>query len=115
MRNENRHTSNRNLAAKIHASFTPAALALAATLLFSASSARAQAQMFTVIHAFNPSAGDGSAPIAGVVRDPSGNLYGTTSGGGTSGNGTVYKIDSSGTETVLLSFNGANGSYPVGH
>ncbi len=37
---------------------------------------------------------DGSFPRAGLIRDQAGNLYGTTSLGGTgAGGGTVYKID----------------------
>lgn len=38
--------------------------------------------------------------------DTAGNLYGTTIGGGVAGNGTVFKLDSSNSETVLYSFQG---------
>jgi uncharacterized repeat protein (TIGR03803 family) len=31
--------------------------------------------------------------LAGLIRDPAGNLYGTTNGGGASGAGVVFKID----------------------
>jgi uncharacterized repeat protein (TIGR03803 family) len=63
---------------------------------------------------------DGQAPLAGpLVRDVEGNLYGTTYFGGASHNcngvgcGTVFKLDSSGNETVLHSFaNGADGGFP---
>lgn len=48
---------------------------------------------------------DGGFPIAGLVRDASGNLYGTTTQGGSSGAGVVFKVDSSG-ETVLYTFTG---------
>jgi uncharacterized repeat protein (TIGR03803 family) len=50
--------------------------------------------------------------------DGAGNLYGTTSQGGGSGNngygyGTVFKVDKTGTETVLHSFTGgADGASP---
>ena len=49
----------------------------------------------------------GTHPSAGVIRDKAGNLYGTTAtGGGTGctgvGCGTVYKLDTTGKETVLL-------------
>jgi len=40
--------------------------------------------------------------------DSSGNLYGTTDAGGASGDGTVFKVDSSGNETVLHSFTGGS-------
>src|SRR5208337_2198340 len=58
---------------------------------------------------------DGAYPVAGLVRDGAGNLYGTTDNGGTYGNGTVFKVDTSGQETVLYSFNGGtDGAGPVG-
>ena len=44
--------------------------------------------------------------------DNSGVLYGTTYSGGAGGNGTVYKVDSLGNETVLYSFSGADGANP---
>ena len=48
--------------------------------------------------------------------DSAGNLYGTTSGGGSGGSGTVYKIDPAGTETILYSFGigNADGAIPSG-
>jgi len=55
---------------------------------------------------------DGSAPYGGPVFDAAGNLYGTTSAGGTSGLGTVYRLQPAGaawTETVLHSFQGSDG------
>lgn len=56
---------------------------------------------------------DGASPYAGVVQDGAGNLYGTTGEGGAFNHGTVYKLDSSGIETVLHSFNGGtDGAYP---
>ena len=65
----------------------------------------------TVLYSFSGGA-DGSEPVAGVIRDSSGNLYGTTQLGGT-GSGVVYKLDSSGHETVLYTFTGgADGGYP---
>jgi uncharacterized repeat protein (TIGR03803 family) len=44
----------------------------------------------TVLHRFN--GGDGQYPLAGLHLDAAGNLYGTTSQGGTYGNGTVFEI-----------------------
>jgi uncharacterized repeat protein (TIGR03803 family) len=35
---------------------------------------------------------DGRASMAGMIFDPVGNLYGTTSGGGSTGNGTLFKL-----------------------
>lgn len=59
-----------------------------------------------ILHAFAASSSDGSFPIAGLVRDSAGNLYGTTSGGGSSTWGTVFRVDATGAETVLHSFAG---------
>jgi uncharacterized repeat protein (TIGR03803 family) len=63
----------------------------------------------TVLHNFSGTP-DGATPLSGVIVDSAGNLYGTTSAGGASGNGTVYEISPSGVETVLYSFtNGSDG------
>jgi len=56
---------------------------------------------------------DGGAPLAGLVHDSKGNLYGTTSGTGTSSDGKVFKVDATGKFTVLHTFGGApDGQYP---
>lgn len=56
---------------------------------------------------------DGANPEAILVLDNKGNLYGTTYQGGSSGNGTVFKVTPAGTETVLYSFSGgADGENP---
>jgi len=57
---------------------------------------------------------DGGIPVAGVIFDPSGNLYGTTSGGGQGGGGTVFKLtpsNGSWTFSLVYSFisNGGGG------
>jgi uncharacterized repeat protein (TIGR03803 family) len=76
---------------------------------------------------------DGANPVGGLVADASGNLYGTTVHGGTSvctlfvpspppghlrsiGCGTVFKIDTSGRESILYRFTGGNtsdGAFPA--
>jgi uncharacterized repeat protein (TIGR03803 family) len=68
----------------------------------------------TVLYSFTGHPADGSYPIAGLVRDAAGNLYGTTFRGGASNYGTVFKVAADGNETVLYSFTGypADGSYP---
>jgi uncharacterized repeat protein (TIGR03803 family) len=69
---------------------------------------------FTVLHAFGAGT-DGQYPNAGVIEDKAGNLYGTTSDGGTSGSGTVFKVTRGGAETVLYSFSGGiDGANPNG-
>jgi uncharacterized repeat protein (TIGR03803 family) len=73
-----------------------------------------------VLHSFNGTTHGNSAD--GVVQDNDGNLYGTTFGGGDtscilykgSGCGVVYKLDTSGKETVLYSFKGkSDGAFPA--
>src|ERR1700693_3503348 len=69
---------------------------------------------FTLLYSFKGGA-DGSAPAAGLVRDAAGNLYGTTLGGGTSGEGTAFKLDTTGAETTLHSFGfRSDGRIPLG-
>jgi uncharacterized repeat protein (TIGR03803 family) len=66
----------------------------------------------TVLYTFTGEA-DGGNPLAGVIRDSEGNLYGTTGGGGASNVGVVYKLDPTGQETVLYDFlGGAGGGQP---
>ena len=73
--------------------------------------ALAQAQTFTTIYHFT-GGGDGGYPYGGFVQDKAGNLYGTTSAGGASGLGTVFKVDTAGNENVLYSFSGSDGQWP---
>jgi uncharacterized repeat protein (TIGR03803 family) len=67
----------------------------------------------TVLHSFNGP--DGKYPWAKLVKDSSGNLYGTTQQGGAFHVGTVFKLNTLGIVTVLHSFLGApsDGAYPV--
>jgi len=63
----------------------------------------------TVLYTFKGGA-DGNSPMAGVVRDAKGNLYGTTYYGGSEqcgSCGVVFKVAPDGTETVLHTFTGA--------
>ena len=59
----------------------------------------------TLLYSFTGGS-DGATPNAGLVLDPTGNLYGTTTLGGAANLGTVFKLDTAGTETVLYSFTG---------
>ena len=61
----------------------------------------------TMLHRFGIQKNDGAGPFAGVILDTSGNLYGTTYGGGAYNGGTVYEIERTATgwkEKVLHSF-----------
>ena len=66
----------------------------------------------TVLHTFEES--DGWSPGFGsLLLDSDGNLYGTTEEGGADNYGVVFKIDSTGIESVLYSFTGGgDGSTP---
>jgi uncharacterized repeat protein (TIGR03803 family) len=70
----------------------------------------------SVLYAFCHLSGcaDGERPIEGPLAiDSAGNLYGTTFFGGTTDDGVVFKLDASGSETVLHSFTGrADGAFP---
>ncbi len=57
----------------------------------------------TVLYSFKGGA-DGEQPYADLIIDAKGNLYGTTTKGGSAGAGIVFKLSKSGTETVLYSF-----------
>jgi uncharacterized repeat protein (TIGR03803 family) len=67
---------------------------------------------FQLLYSFTEGA-DGGIPLAGVIADRKGNIYGTTYGGGV-GAGVVFKLDPSGSESVLYTFQGAaDGGAPV--
>src|SRR5580704_15725375 len=63
---------------------------------------------YSVLHSFKGGFADGEEPFAGLVN-VKGTLYGTTDKGGAYGDGTVFSITPSGTETVLYSFKGGPG------
>jgi uncharacterized repeat protein (TIGR03803 family) len=60
---------------------------------------------------------DGIYPFAGLLQATDGNLYGTTTDGGTGtcdqGCGTIFKITPGGTLTTLHSFDGSDGDEPL--
>jgi uncharacterized repeat protein (TIGR03803 family) len=92
------------------------AAVLALTLALAAFAIPAQAQTFKSLHSFGGGEGtppDGAYPN-GLVQGTNGYLYGTTEFGGNGGGGdyygTVFKISTSGTETILDNFN--TGSTP---
>jgi uncharacterized repeat protein (TIGR03803 family) len=69
----------------------------------------------TVLHTFMGGTTDGAYPKSGLVLDKNGNLYGTTYSGGAGHSGTVFKLDTSGSLTLLYSFaGGTDGANPIG-
>lgn len=68
----------------------------------------------TVLHSFIGGS-DGAYPQGGLVRNKAGNFYGTTTGGGAFGQGTIFGITPKGKEEVLYSFaGGSDGAVPQG-
>jgi uncharacterized repeat protein (TIGR03803 family) len=74
----------------------------------------------TILHSFSGEdlgENDGVYPEAGLISDSAGNLYGTTTIGGSASYGDVFRIANDGTESILYSFKGSNhndGAYPGG-
>ena len=100
----------------------PWALTLSVALAIAAvASPPAPAQTFKVLYTFTGYPTDGSQPAAGLLRDASGNLYGTTYYGGKYDDcseyhfqcGTVFRLDTNGVETVLHNFSGPDGANPT--
>jgi uncharacterized repeat protein (TIGR03803 family) len=94
------------------------ALVLTGLATRSAQAAPAQTLTYTALYSFTGGA-DGGYPSAGLVPDAAGNLYGTTSEGGSLsgcspyGCGLVFKLDPTGNERVLYTFTGgADGGLP---
>ena len=87
-------------------------LGVLGAILLSANNASAQSQ--TTLVNFNSN--NGAHPYAGLLTDANGNLFGTTSSGG-SGYGTVFELAMtangySATPTTLVNFNNSNGASP---
>src|SRR5271169_1997636 len=70
----------------------------------------------SVLHSFNKNCKDGCHPSGAVTFDATGNLYGTTVGGESHNQGTVFKLtsntDGRWRETVLHSFSYKDGAAP---
>jgi uncharacterized repeat protein (TIGR03803 family) len=69
----------------------------------------------SVLYSFCGASGcaDGASPVAGLIFDSAGNLYGTTQGGGAHGAGAVFELSPAGggtwTENILWSFCSVSG------
>ena len=68
---------------------------------------------FSILHSFEGGALDGLGPYAALVLDASGDLYGTTTSGGASDTGTVFKLETDGSGfSVLYGLAGLDGANP---
>src|SRR5262249_19525427 len=108
-----RHTSPRRM---LSSHLLSAIGAVSLSLLSPIQSAHA-AHAESVLYSFcaQSSCSDGAGPISDLIADSSGNLYGTANtGGGDCSCGVVFKVTPEGAETVLHTFTGQDGAYPVG-
>jgi uncharacterized repeat protein (TIGR03803 family) len=66
---------------------------------------------FTVLHTFTGTAPDGQQPFGEMILARDGNFYGTTSGGGAGGLGSIFQLTPAGVYTTVYSFpnNGTSG------
>jgi uncharacterized repeat protein (TIGR03803 family) len=68
-----------------------------------------------LLHSFGGGASDGDTPASALIRATDGNFYGTTTGGGSNGKGTIFRLSPVGTPTLLYSFSGGvDGAFPAG-
>ena len=73
----------------------------------------------SILYSFGATDDDGTNPLAGLLADQAGNLYSTTFMGGANSDGTVFELrpptgkSTQWSESVLLSFSGDDGAYPV--
>lgn len=68
---------------------------------------------FQVIASFNPAV-HGARPIAELTLGLDRNYYGTTLVGGPGGYGTVFRLNASGSLTLMHAFVGTDGAFPAG-
>ena len=101
--------------------FRSGTILTAVTLLVAMSATAAlAATSYKVLYNFNDANGGGFGPESALVFDSHGNLYGTTTAGGTAcqepGCGVVFELtpnsDGSWSESVLHDFDGSDGSQP---
>lgn len=83
-----------------------------------ANTATGYASTITPLATFDGVTNSGNQPLGDLTSDPSGDLFGTTSAGGSHGDGTVFEIANTPTgfagAATLVSFNGSGGSDPQG-
>lgn len=99
----NNTLQHRNWISRTSRAGTSAALALAVVFVLTVMTAQtASAQTFTILHNFDGT--DGADVATPLVQGANGNLYGTTTQGGSAGQGSVFEVTLSGTVTSIHSF-----------
>jgi hypothetical protein len=84
-------------------------------LAISGTAVPAHAQTYKDLHDFNPSAGDPyNFNSNKLAQGRDGNFYSESVSGGTSGDGTVFKVTPSGTPTIVFSLTTSSGFNPLG-
>ena len=87
-------------------------MSLMSVILLSAAAASAQiGYTFTILHPFRTGS-DGNQPTGSIVLDGSGNLWGTTLGGGSYELGILWELQAGTHKEVIKRFNSHNGSHP---
>jgi uncharacterized repeat protein (TIGR03803 family) len=77
---------------------------LAAVVIFAGAALPAPAQTPTALHSFQQGQTDACEPEDNIVQGRDGNMYGVGVSCGTFGTGAVYKISTTGTESVVFNF-----------
>lgn len=67
----------------------------------------------TILQSFSDTDGGPANPGAGLTLGADGNFYGTSTRGGTFGQGTIFQMTPAGALTVLYSFSGTDGATPA--
>jgi uncharacterized repeat protein (TIGR03803 family) len=88
--------------------------AIALVVMLPASFTTSQGQTFEDVFKFRHYPQAGNPFFVSPAQGRDGRLYGTTLGGGTLGNGTVFRLTTEGVGGVLYSFDGTNGNSPYG-
>ena len=101
---------------RMHVRGAKCAAGFCAAFLLSASSAALAGTTYAEKTLWTFNGTDGNEALYGnVVLDIGGDVYGTTATGGAENSGTVFRVNSDGTEDTLYTFTGgADGSFPSG-
>jgi uncharacterized repeat protein (TIGR03803 family) len=67
----------------------------------------------TLLYSFSETGAEGAMPESSLLLGKDGAFYGTTSQGGSNGQGAAFRITRDGSYTLLHSFNGTDGATPV--